>query len=223
MKSLRAANEAPIPGYRLLERLGQGGFGEVWKCEAPGGLLKAIKFVCGKSGRVRPGSNADQELRALHLIKAISHPFLLSIERIETLHNGDLAKVSELAECSLHDVLEGHRQAGRPGLPRAEALSYLLEAAEALDLINQEHGLQHLDVKPRNLFLIQRHVKVGDFGLVASLAPRRSSRSASPSTPTSSASPSPTTSCSRGTWSSRGRTSAARSTSSPRPSRTCRG
>ncbi|MBY0230146.1 MAG: protein kinase, partial [Gemmataceae bacterium] len=40
------------------------------------------------------------------------------------------------------------------------------EAAEALDVLNQRHGLQHLDIKPQNLFLIANHVKVGDFGLV---------------------------------------------------------
>jgi serine/threonine protein kinase len=169
MSAPRAVNEEPIPGYRLLEPLGRGGFGEVWKAEAPGGLFKAIKFVRGNDDSLHGSNGAEQELRALQHIKSIRHPFLLSIERVEIVE-GDLVIVLELADRSLHDLLEENRKAGRIGLPRNEALGYLREAAEVLDLMNLEHGLQHLDVKPRNLFLIGRHVKVADFGLVNSLA-----------------------------------------------------
>ena len=47
MSFMREPDAEPIAGYRLIEPLGSGGFGEVWKCEAPGGLFKAIKFVYG--------------------------------------------------------------------------------------------------------------------------------------------------------------------------------
>jgi serine/threonine protein kinase len=160
----------PIPGYRLLEPLGRGAFGEVWKCEAPGGLYKAIKFVYGNLKGVGLDSvQAEEELRAIQRIKSIRHPFLLSMDRVENVE-GELLIVSELADQSLHDLLEERRRAGRPGIDRDQLLAYLREAAEVLDLLNREFELQHLDVKPRNLFLVSNHVKVADFGLVNSLA-----------------------------------------------------
>src|SRR5262249_20938608 len=137
----------------------------------PGGLFKAIKFVSGHSDHLADnGNRAERELRSLERIKAIRHPFLLSMERVEVL-DGDLLIVMELADKSLHDLLQECRSRGQgqAGIPRDELLSYLREAAEALDVMNQEHGLQHLDVKPRNLFLFGQHVKVADFGLVNSL------------------------------------------------------
>jgi serine/threonine protein kinase len=163
-------NTEPLPGYRLLEPLGKGGFGEVWKCEAPGGLVKAIKFVAGRGSHLGdPTNGAAQELRALQHVKSIRHPFLLSMDRVEVV-NGDLLIVMELADSSLQDLLEDYQHKGQPGIPRDELLGYLREAAEVLDLMNQEHKLQHLDIKPRNLFLVSRHVKVADFGLVNSVA-----------------------------------------------------
>jgi serine/threonine protein kinase len=182
MDTEKEANTEPIPGYRLLEPLGKGGFGEVWKCEAPGGLHKAIKFVSGGSTLITDtGGNdgAEQELRALEHVKSIRHPFLLSIERVEVIA-GEMIMVMELADRSLHDLLVENRAAGQVGIPRDELLGYLFEAAEAIDLLNQEYNLQHLDIKPRNLFVIRRHVKVADFGLVASLNDLHKSRDGAP-------------------------------------------
>src|SRR5262249_6176820 len=80
--NLREPDFEPIPGYRLIEPLGSGGFGEVWKCEAPGGLFKAIKFVYGNLNSLDvEGARAEQERTALTRVKEVRHPFVLSLER----------------------------------------------------------------------------------------------------------------------------------------------
>jgi serine/threonine protein kinase len=163
------AGSEPIPGYKLLHPLGRGGFGEVWKCEAPGGLHKAIKFVQGGMHALDRNAPADEELRAIQRVKAIRHPFILSMERVEVVA-GELVIVLELADRNLADLLQVEQKAGRTGIAREPLLAYLREAAEALDLMNVRYELQHLDIKPQNLFLMSNHVKVGDFGLVNSLS-----------------------------------------------------
>src|SRR5438309_3865951 len=159
----------PIPGYKLIERLGGGGFGEVWKAEAPGGLHKAIKFVYGDLETAsEDGQRAEQELKAMSRVKAVRHPYILSLERYDII-DGQLIIVMELADRNLWDRFRDCRSQGLAGIPREELLRYMEEAAEALDLMNIEHQLQHLDIKPQNIFLVHNHVKVADFGLVKDL------------------------------------------------------
>src|SRR5437764_8664042 len=169
MPFTKQPNAEPIPGYRLIEPLGSGGFGEVWKCEAPGGLYKGIKFVYGNLNSLDiEGARAEQELHALQRIKEVRHPFVLSLDRIEVVE-GELVIVMELADKSLHDIYVECQTAGLVGIPRDDLLRYMRDAAEALDHMNEKHNLQHLDIKPRNLFLISDRVKVADFGLVKHL------------------------------------------------------
>src|SRR5438105_3137869 len=138
MSWVREANAEPLPGYRLIEPLGSGGFGEVWKCEAPGGLFKAIKFVFGNLDSLDiDGVRAEQELHALERIKEVRHPFVCSLEQIKKV-NGELVIVMELADRTLHDLYNEWQSAGMIGVPRDDLLRYLRDAAEALDYMNEK-------------------------------------------------------------------------------------
>ncbi len=170
MNWLREPEAEPIPGYKLVSPLGSGGFGEVWKCVAPGGIHKAIKFVFGNLNSLDgDAAKAEQEYQALERVKSVRHPFVVSMDRIEVV-SGELLIVMELADKSLHDLFEEYRAKGQPGIPREELLAFLTDAAEGLDHMIEKHALQHLDIKPKNLFVIADRVKVADFGLVRDLA-----------------------------------------------------
>jgi hypothetical protein len=153
-----------IPGYQLEERIGAGGYGEVWRAKAPGGLHKAVKIVYGTMSE----RHAVVELKSLERIRDVRHPFILTLERIEVV-DGRLVVVTELAERSLRDCFEEVTAAGSAGMDRELMLRYLHDVADALDYMFDQHSLQHLDIKPENLLLIGGHVKVADFGLTKDL------------------------------------------------------
>jgi serine/threonine protein kinase len=147
-------------GYRLIKRIGEGTFGEVWEVESPGGFSAAMKII----HRKLDSDEAKRELRSLEVIKRLSYPHLLKTFAAWALKDR-LIILMELADCTLRDRLRECKAAGAVGIPVAELLGYFQEAAEALDYLHSQKVL-HRDVKPQNLLLCQGHVKVADFDLV---------------------------------------------------------
>jgi hypothetical protein len=167
-----------IPGYRVLRRLGLGGSGEIFEAEAPGGFRKALKIV--PLNPHNPLSKRERD--GLRLIRSIRHPYLLSIDRLD-IEEECLRIVMELADRTLLDEYRNRLAQGHAGIPRRDLLRWLQEAAEVLDLLNLTYNLQHLDIKPGNLFLMGGHLKVGDFGLLREVGGeilKRSSNAISP-------------------------------------------
>lgn len=157
----------PLEGYKLIERLGRGGFGEVWKATDAQGFSVAIKFVplSGKFG--------DKELQALEVMKDVRHPHLLSIVRVAP-RDDVLVIAMELADRSLADRFEESRKEGYDGIPRNELLEYMAEAAKGIDYLNDPGSsgrprIQHRDIKPANLLLSGNSVKIADYSLAQAL------------------------------------------------------
>jgi serine/threonine protein kinase len=154
-----------IPGggsYRMLKRLGRGSFGEVWQAAAPGGVEVALKVI----NRPIDEEEAQQELRALELIKQVRHPYLLQTQAFWVVEDR-LFIAMELADQTLRGRLAECRRSGLSGIPVAELVPYIRQSAEALDFL---HGrrVQHRDVKPENILLLANFAKLADFGLARS-------------------------------------------------------
>jgi len=151
-----------IGHYRVLERLGSGGMGVVYRAEDTRlGRHVAIKSIVEEiePGEHTPEHRLERIYREARAASALNHPHICTIYDIGEF-NGRPLLVMELLE---GQTLRDRLAAGRFG-PN-EVIEYGIQIADALDAAHT-HGIIHRDIKPANVFLTaRREVKLLDFGL----------------------------------------------------------
>ena len=153
---------------------------EAWRAQGPDGKKKLVHLLFGFRSPEKIVKEAVQRFRS------VQHPALFTPEIVH-VDKGRLLLVTDYFRETLRDRFRQCQQRKQPGIVRGELMDYIRAAAEVLDYLYQQHGVQHLNLNPRKLVLDNGWLQIAEFGFAQMLwlpegqdVARRNARYAAP-------------------------------------------
>jgi WD40 repeat protein len=147
-----------ISHYRILESIGSGGMGQVWKAEDIN-LQRTVALKCISPGMIKDQQAKKQATHEARAAAAINHPNIATVYEIGDVDGLFYIAMEYVEGETLSSLIEQRR------LSLTEAIEIASQIAEALQAAHS-HGLIHCDIKSSNIIVTpERQVKVLDFGL----------------------------------------------------------
>ncbi|XP_055497100.1 MAPK/MAK/MRK overlapping kinase-like isoform X3 [Leucoraja erinacea] len=149
--------------YRLVAKIGEGTFSEVWKAQS---LKNGTFYACKKMKQYIESLEEVNNIREIQAMRRLSlHPNILQLHDVAfDKKSGSLALICELMDMNIYELIRGRRHP----LSENKIKSYMYQLCKSLDYMHR-NGIFHRDVKPENILIKQNLLKLADFGSCRSI------------------------------------------------------